>query len=75
MKKRSASFHLDPDQLARLARLSQLTKAPQAAIVREGVDTAIAAWEARLVSQGTTLPPLETRGAAGGTAATPTAAE
>ncbi len=62
-KKRSASFHLDPMQLARLARLSQLTKAPQAAIVREGVDTAIEAWEARLVSQGTTLPPLETRAA------------
>lgn len=61
MKKRAASFHLDPNQLARLARLSQLTKVPQAAIVREGVDTAIGAWEARLVSQGTTLPPLASK--------------
>jgi len=56
---RSASFHLEPLQLARLRRLHAVTKVPQAALVREGVDAMLEAREAQLAGQGVELPALE----------------
>lgn len=63
--KLSTTIRMEPEQAARLARLNSVTKAPQAAIIRDGIDLACDAWEARVKAGGGVLPPLEMPAAGG----------
>lgn len=57
--KLSTTLRMEPTQAARLSRISAATKAPQAAIIRDGLDLALEVWEKRHLAAGGTLTPLE----------------
>ena len=48
MKKVLSTIYLDKEQLARLNRLSEITRVPKAAYIREGIDIVLEKYEKEL---------------------------
>ena len=48
MKKVLSTIYLDKEQLARLNKLSEITRVPKAAYIREGIDIVLKKYEKQL---------------------------